>query len=64
MNLTITETSEYIDLVAKANRYTKLYDLGKPEISDKQWDDIYFAIADFEVLFLAALLHKIFLLLL
>lgn len=48
MNLTITETSEYIDLVAKANRYTKLYDLGKPEISDKQWDDIYFAIADFE----------------
>ena len=48
MNLTITETSEYIDLVAKANRYTKLYDLGKPEISDKQWDDIYFAIANFE----------------
>lgn len=48
MNLTITETSEYINLVAKANRYTKLYDLGKPEISDKQWDDIYFAIADFE----------------
>ena len=48
MSLTITETSEYIDLVAKANRYTKLYDLGKPEISDKQWDDIYFAIADFE----------------
>ena len=48
MNLTITETSEYIDLVAKANRYTKLYDLGKPEISDKEWDDIYFAIADFE----------------
>lgn len=48
MNLIITETSEYIDLVAKANRYTKLYDLGKPEISDKQWDDLYFAIADFE----------------
>ena len=47
MPVTITETSEYIDLVAKANAYTRLYDLGTPAISDKQWDDLYFAIADF-----------------
>lgn len=30
------------ELVAKLNYYTKLYDEGRPIISDKEWDDLYF----------------------
>ena len=30
------------DLIDKLNYYTKLYDEGHPEISDKEWDELYF----------------------
>ena len=30
------------DLINNLNNYTKLYDLGIPAISDKEWDDLYF----------------------
>lgn len=30
------------DLINSLNYYTKKYDEGKPEISDKEWDDMYF----------------------
>lgn len=30
------------ELVDKLNYFTLKYDEGKPEISDKQWDDLYF----------------------
>jgi DNA ligase (NAD+) len=32
---------ELIDLL---NKYTKAYDEGHPEISDKEWDDLYFSL--------------------
>ena len=34
--------SEIRNLIDKLNYYTKLYDEGKPEISDQEWDDMYF----------------------
>ena len=36
------------DLIYKLNYYTKKYDEGKPEISDKEWDDMYFELQDLE----------------
>ena len=30
------------ELIDKLNYYTKKYDEGAPEISDKDWDDMYF----------------------
>lgn len=36
------------DLVDKLNYYTKLYDEGRPEISDKEWDDLYFELQVYE----------------
>ena len=36
------------ELVDKLNYYTKLYDEGKPEISDKEWDDLYFKLVQLE----------------
>ena len=35
-------------LIDKLNYYTKLYDEGKPEISDQQWDEMYFALQKLE----------------
>lgn len=35
-------------LVAELNRHTELYDKGIPEISDKEWDDMYFELATLE----------------
>ena len=35
-------------LVAELNRHTELYDKGVPEISDKEWDDMYFELATLE----------------
>lgn len=35
-------------LVAELNRYTELYDKGTPEISDKEWDDMYFELTALE----------------
>lgn len=36
------------DLINSLNYYTKKYDEGKPEISDKEWDDMYFHLQDLE----------------
>ena len=36
------------ELVDKLNYYTKLYDEGRPEISDKEWDDLYFKLKEME----------------
>lgn len=39
---------EIVKLVDKLNYYTKLYDEGKPEISDQEWDDLYFKLIKLE----------------
>ena len=36
------------DLIYKLNYYTKKYDEGNPEISDKEWDDMYFELQGLE----------------
>ena len=36
------------NLVDKLNYHTKLYDEGHPEISDKEWDDMYFQLVKME----------------
>lgn len=35
-------------LVSELNRHTELYDKGTPEISDREWDDMYFELAALE----------------
>lgn len=35
-------------MIEKLNYYTKLYDEGIPEISDKEWDDLYFKLVKME----------------
>lgn len=42
------ELSKIKELVEKLNYYTKLYDEGCPEISDKEWDDMYFELQKLE----------------
>ena len=34
--------------VDELNRLTKLYDEGHPEVTDKQWDDMYFELKEYE----------------
>lgn len=36
------------NLINKLNYYTKKYDEGNPEISDKEWDDLYFELVKLE----------------
>ena len=36
------------ELITLLNNYTKLYDEGKPAISDKEWDDLYFELLSLE----------------
>ena len=40
--------SQIRDLINKLNYYTKKYDEGKPEISDFEWDNLYFELQDLE----------------
>lgn len=40
--------NEYIENIKKLNYYTELYDQGKPEISDAEWDNLYFDCTNFE----------------
>lgn len=40
--------NEIRKLIDELNYYTKLYDEGKPEISDKEWDDKYFLLQKME----------------
>lgn len=35
-------------LISELNRHTELYDRGVPEISDKEWDDMYFELVALE----------------
>ena len=42
------ELSKIKELVEKLNYYTKLYDEGRSEISDKEWDDMYFELQKIE----------------
>lgn len=39
---------EIRELIDKLNYYTKKYDEGSPEISDKEWDDLYFELEKLE----------------
>ena len=36
------------ELIDKLNYHTKLYDAGKPEISDREWDQLYFLLVKME----------------
>ena len=36
------------DLIDKLNMYTEAYDAGKPLISDKEWDNLYFTLVNLE----------------
>lgn len=42
------EENKIRDLINNLNYYTKKYDEGHPEISDKEWDDMYFHLQDLE----------------
>ena len=42
------EQNQIQQLVDKLNYYTKLYDEGKPEISDEEWDNLYFELVKME----------------
>lgn len=44
----VINDSEIRELIDKLNYYTKLYDEGKPEISDQEWDDMYFKLQKLE----------------
>ena len=44
----VMELSKIKELVEKLNYYTKLYDEGRPEISDKEWDNMYFELQKIE----------------
>ena len=50
--------------IDKLNYYTKLYDEGKPEISDEEWDDLYFALKEEEektgIIYPSSPTHKIY----
>ena len=39
---------EYIKSVKQLNNWTAAYDTGTPVVSDKQWDDLYFKVAEYE----------------
>lgn len=44
----VMELSKIRELIDKLNYYTKKYDEGNPEISDKEWDDLYFELQQLE----------------
>ena len=44
----IMELLKIKELVEKLNYYTRLYDEGRSEISDKEWDDMYFELQEME----------------
>ena len=39
------------ELIETLNYHTKLYDEGKPVISDTEWDSMYFELQELEMLF-------------
>ena len=48
MKETLYDNTFIRNLIDKLNYYTKLYDEGRPEISDKEWDDMYFELVKAE----------------
>ena len=44
----MTEEIKLLNLIDLVNNYTLDYDLGRPTISDKNWDDLYFQIQELE----------------
>lgn len=48
MSASLEQTQEMIKLIRELNRATIAYDEGHPFISDKEWDDMYFKLADLE----------------
>lgn len=47
-NIKDTRIDVMKDLINYLNYHTKMYDEGHPEISDQEWDDAYFQLANFE----------------
>ena len=39
---------DYIQYIKCLNEWTKAYDEGHPMVSDKQWDDLYFEVVEYE----------------
>ena len=39
---------EYLEKIDKLNYYTMKYDEGNPEITDEQWDSLYFECQQYE----------------
>ena len=48
MSATLEQKQKMLDLIRKLNQATIAYDEGAPIISDKEWDDMYFKLADLE----------------
>lgn len=46
--MAMNNLDEMRDLIDKLNYYTKLYDEGHPEITDKEWDRLYFQLQELE----------------
>ena len=44
----MNDYSKMRNLIDKLNYYTKKYDEGKPEVSDKEWDNMYFELQTME----------------
>lgn len=42
------ELTAYIENIKQLNEWTKAYDEGHPVVSDKEWDDLYFQVQNFE----------------
>lgn len=38
----------YKDAIKELNKHTELYDSGTPVLSDKEWDDLYFQVVEYE----------------
>lgn len=44
----MNETEKIQELIEKLNHYTALYDAGTPDISDEEWDKMYFELKELE----------------
>ena len=44
----MTKTERIQELIKKLNYYTTLYDKGTPDISDEEWDKMYFELKELE----------------
>lgn len=44
----IKQCNRLMELIDQANKYTRLYDLGTPAITDQEWDNLYFEIERLE----------------